>query len=49
MFNVIIDRAVGVFGHGKDVVGGLNAVDKKMFKINVLDFSYRRRTYRKPY
>ena len=28
-FDVTIDRAIGAPGHGKDVVDGLNAVDKK--------------------
>eukprot|EP00957_Ditylum_brightwellii_P135828 10360457-Ditylum_brightwellii.AAC.1 len=38
-FNIVIDHAVGAPGHGKDVVYGLNAVDKAylnkmMFRIN---------------
>jgi hypothetical protein len=31
-FNVVIDRAVGAPGHGKDVVDGLNAVDKRFLR-----------------
>eukprot|EP00957_Ditylum_brightwellii_P034289 2600559-Ditylum_brightwellii.AAC.1 len=27
-YNIFIDRAVGAQGHGKDIVDGLNAVDK---------------------
>jgi hypothetical protein len=30
--NVIIDQAVGAPGHGKDVVDGLNATDKRYLK-----------------
>eukprot|EP00957_Ditylum_brightwellii_P170779 12998281-Ditylum_brightwellii.AAC.1 len=29
---IMIDNTVGVPGHGKDVVDGLNAVDKSFFK-----------------
>ena len=28
-FNITIDRAIGAPGHGKDVVDGLNATDKR--------------------
>ena len=31
-FQVVIDRAVGAPGHGKDVVDGLNAVDKRYLR-----------------
>ena len=31
-FEVVIDRAVGAPGHGKDVVDGLNAVDKRFLR-----------------
>ena len=31
-YNIVIDRAVGAPGHGKDVVDGLNAVDKAFLK-----------------
>ena len=31
-YNIVIDRAVGAPGHGKDVVDGLNAVDKRYLK-----------------
>ena len=31
-FNINIDRAIGAPGHGKDIVYGLNAVDKHYFK-----------------
>ena len=27
-FNIVIDRAVGAQGHGKDIVDGLNATDE---------------------
>ena len=27
-FNVVIDRAIGTPGHGKDIIDGLNAVTK---------------------
>eukprot|EP00957_Ditylum_brightwellii_P048693 3694718-Ditylum_brightwellii.AAC.1 len=30
-FNIVIDRAVGAPGHGKDMVDGLNATDKAFF------------------
>ena len=33
-YQITIDRAVGAPGHGKDVVDGLNAVDKNyLFKL----------------
>mgnify|MGYP000211327405 FL=1 len=32
-YSIIIDRAVGAPGHGKDLVDGLNAVDKQYLKI----------------
>ena len=32
-FSIIIDRAVGSPGHGKDLVDGLNAVDKRYLKV----------------
>ena len=32
-FFVIIDRAVYAFVHGKDVVHGMNAIDKCMLKL----------------
>eukprot|EP00957_Ditylum_brightwellii_P137269 10465349-Ditylum_brightwellii.AAC.1 len=28
-YNIVIDRAIQAAGHGKDVVDGLNAVDKR--------------------
>ena len=28
-FNIIVDRMIGAPGHGKDVVDGINACDKK--------------------
>ena len=31
-YNIVIDRAVGAPGHGKDVVDGLNAVIKAFLK-----------------
>ena len=31
-FQIIIDRAVGAPGHGKDLVDALNAVDKRFLK-----------------
>ena len=31
-YDVVIDRAIGAPGHGKDVVDGLNAVDKRYLK-----------------
>eukprot|EP00957_Ditylum_brightwellii_P074234 5640681-Ditylum_brightwellii.AAC.1 len=40
-FNIVIDHAVEAPGHGKDVVDGLNAIDKAhlnkmMFRIDLL-------------
>ena len=31
-YNINIDRAIGAPGHGKDIVDGLNAVDKHYLK-----------------
>ena len=31
-YGIIIDRAIGAPGHGKDIVDGLNAVDKQYLK-----------------
>ena len=31
-YNIVVDRAVGAPGHGKDVVDGLNAIDKEFLK-----------------
>ena len=31
-YNIVIDRAVGAPGHGKDVVDGLNALDERYLK-----------------
>mgnify|MGYP003340820577 CR=1 FL=1 len=31
-FDIVIDCAVGAPGHGKDVVDGLNAVDKRFLR-----------------
>ena len=31
-YNIVIDCAVGAPGHGKDVVDGLNAVDKRFLR-----------------
>ena len=45
MFNVIIGHAVKAPEHRKDVVGGLNTVDKISIESNVSDFSSRRKTY----
>ena len=28
-FNIIVDRMIGAPGHGKDVVDGINAFDKR--------------------
>ena len=28
-FNIIVDRMIGAPGHGKDVVDGINACDKR--------------------
>ena len=31
-FNIIIDRLIGVLGHGKDIVDAINACDKRYLK-----------------
>ena len=28
-FNIIVDRMIGALGHGKDVIVGINACDKR--------------------
>eukprot|EP00957_Ditylum_brightwellii_P150252 11442402-Ditylum_brightwellii.AAC.1 len=35
-YGIVIDRAVGAPGHGKDVVDGLNAADKKFLRTAML-------------
>eukprot|EP00957_Ditylum_brightwellii_P121214 9244277-Ditylum_brightwellii.AAC.1 len=35
-YAIMIDCAVGATGHGKDVVDGLNAVDKRFLRTAVL-------------
>ena len=38
-FNMIIDRAIGGPGHGKDVVDGLNSTDKRYLREKMNSFS----------
>ena len=38
-YSIIIDRGISAPGHGKDVVDGLNAVDKRYIYINWEHFS----------
>eukprot|EP00957_Ditylum_brightwellii_P139642 10642724-Ditylum_brightwellii.AAC.1 len=35
-YGIVIDCAVGAQGHGKDVVDGLNVVDKRFFRTAML-------------
>ena len=37
-FNIIVDRVIGTFGHGKCVVDGINVCDKRYLWGHVYDW-----------
>eukprot|EP00957_Ditylum_brightwellii_P184269 14035330-Ditylum_brightwellii.AAC.1 len=39
-YDIVIDHAIGAPGHGKDVVDGLNAVDKRYLRTAMLRNSF---------